>query len=163
MYAKLLILAALASQVAAQASSLAPASASYAAQKSPVFPSNLTVMTPVSVVPTPGATIPTASLSQSATLTGYPPTWTIPPTDSPEVQAAIAAIDWTLVPNSPVKTVNAAGNIVLGNYSATDPDCWWSDTNCVVPKVSYLPPDIYYCPRPGRCCNFSFFFFPLTI
>ncbi|RUS14979.1 hypothetical protein BC937DRAFT_93070 [Endogone sp. FLAS-F59071] len=152
MLAKLLVLAALALQVTAQLPTNLDgiqSSASYAAQKSPVFPSGLVAKTPVAAVPTPGATIPTASLSQSATLTGYPPTWTIPPTDSPEVVAAIAAIDWSLVPNSPVKTFDASSNPIVTNYSASDPDCWWSDTNCVVPKVSYLPPDIWYCPRDG--------------
>lgn len=36
-----------------------------------------------------------------------------------------------------------------GYDANTDPYCWWSDTNCVNPKVDYLPPDIYNCPNPG--------------
>lgn len=27
--------------------------------------------------------------------------------------------------------------------------CWWSDTNCVKPKQSYLPTDYYTCNNDG--------------
>jgi hypothetical protein len=38
----------------------------------------------------------------------------------------------------------------MAGYDASkDPYCWWSDSNCVTPKVSYLPKDIYMCPNAG--------------
>ncbi|PWN90313.1 glycoside hydrolase/deacetylase [Acaromyces ingoldii] len=37
---------------------------------------------------------------------------------------------------------------VTPTYSKSDPDCWWSYNNCVTPKHSKIPDDIYQCPEP---------------
>jgi peptidoglycan/xylan/chitin deacetylase (PgdA/CDA1 family) len=148
MYFQLAVIAVLALKVSAQANNGPQPAGVYAPQKSPVFPSTLVVAAGAPKALTVGT--PTAgTLTQSATLTGYPPAWTIPPTNSAEVVAAIAAVDWTKVPNIAPKKFDANSNPIVTGYAATDPDCWWSDTNCDVPKQTYLPPDIWYCPRPG--------------
>jgi len=143
---KLALLAALALQASAQANNGPQPGVVYAPQKSPVFP-NLVVASgaPSSLPSTPT----TGPLTMAATLTGYPPVWSIPPTNSPEVMSAIAAIDWTKVPASSIKKFDKNSAPIVVGYPATDPDCWWTDTNCDVPKQTYLPPDIWYCPTPG--------------
>ncbi|OZJ05033.1 hypothetical protein BZG36_02120 [Bifiguratus adelaidae] len=123
---------------------------SFAPQASPNFPNINAQYAAVAVasgVPT-GTIVPTGPLPTTSTLSGYPPTWTTPPTNSAEVQAAIQAINWGLVPNASVHTANSAGTLNTAGYSAADAYCWWSYSLCSVPKVSYLPPDIYYCPEP---------------
>ncbi|KAI8147218.1 hypothetical protein BJV82DRAFT_598198 [Fennellomyces sp. T-0311] len=82
-------------------------------------------------------------------LTAYPEPWTSPTTNHPEIQAVINAIDWSHVPNATVNKAKSNGDLDMSGYDASDPYCWWSNTNCVKPKVTYLPEDIYYCPRPG--------------
>lgn len=32
-------------------------------------------------------------------------------------------------------------------YSSSDPDCWWTSTNCLTPKLPGLPPDIADVPE----------------
>lgn len=91
-------------------------------------------------------TLPHTSLNLSA----YPKPWEAPSTTHPEVKAVIAAIDWTKVPKAPIRKANAAGDLVMTGYNAdSDEFCWWSDSNCVKPKASYLPPDVSVCPRAG--------------
>jgi hypothetical protein len=86
---------------------------------------------------------------KSLNLSAYPEPWGKLSTTHPEVKAVIAAIDWSKVPKAPIRKVDTKGDIVMTGYSADkDPYCWWSDTNCVKPKVSYLPSDISYCPNP---------------
>jgi len=148
MYFQLAIIAVLALKVSAKADNGPQPGGVYAPQKSPVFPATMVVAAGAPTALVVG-TPTTATLVQSSTLTGYPPVWTIPPTNSPEVVAAIAAIDWTKVPKIPPKKFDANSNPIVTGYAASDPDCWWSDTNCDVPKQTYLPPDIWYCPRPG--------------
>lgn len=86
----------------------------------------------------------------SLNLSSYPEPWTAPSTTHPEIKAVIAALDWTKVPKAPIVKVNAAGEIDMTSYDATkDPYCWWSDSNCVKPKATYLPADVSICPRAG--------------
>ncbi|KAI8143934.1 hypothetical protein BJV82DRAFT_557660 [Fennellomyces sp. T-0311] len=82
-------------------------------------------------------------------LTDYPPPMKAPPIDDPEIKAVIDQIDWSKVPNAPVrKAVNGA--VDMSSYDdAQDPHCWWSSTLCTKPKVDYLPQDISTCPRAG--------------
>ncbi|KAI7865353.1 chitin deacetylase [Spinellus fusiger] len=83
-------------------------------------------------------------------LTAYPEPWTSPPTTHPEVVAVINSIDWSHVPNSTIHTGKSNGDLDLGNCGNSDDlTCWWSCSNCVNPKLSYLPPDISFCPRAG--------------
>ncbi|KAK0531942.1 hypothetical protein OC842_003458 [Tilletia horrida] len=55
--------------------------------------------------------------------------------------------------NIAVKPISYAkdplGDLIFTGYDTqTDPDCWWSDTNCHSPKLSGLPEDVYMCPEP---------------
>ncbi|KAI9322731.1 hypothetical protein BX666DRAFT_1816383, partial [Dichotomocladium elegans] len=92
-----------------------------------------------------GTTLPKTTLN----LSEYPAAWTSPSTSSAQVAAVVAAIDWSLVPNATINKATKSGDLDFSGYDDSDPYCWWSNTNCVTPKVSYLPEDIYYCPRAG--------------
>ncbi|KAI7907946.1 chitin deacetylase [Cokeromyces recurvatus] len=100
---------------------------------------------------------PTGPLNISETLSAkklnlsaYPTPWKSPSIDHPEIKAVIAAIDWDKVPKAPVQKSTPNGDIDMSSYDeANDPYCWWSNTNCVKPKASYLPDDIHHCPRAG--------------
>jgi hypothetical protein len=112
---------------------------------------------PISDLPTavPTGAIPTGALPSTVANFNafvYPEGWKTPPTDSAEVQAVMKALDWSKVPNATVNKANANGDLDMSGYDTnTDPYCWWTDTNCVNPKVDFLPQDIYYCPRDGMC------------
>ncbi|KAI8072577.1 hypothetical protein BC940DRAFT_292921 [Gongronella butleri] len=91
-------------------------------------------------------TLPHTTLNLSA----YPEPWASPDTTAAEVQAAYNSIDWSKVPAAPVNKDQSNGDISFQGYNAdSDPYCWWSDTNCVKPKVDYLPEDVYNCPNVG--------------
>lgn len=63
---------------------------------------------------------PLASVTFNAA--GYPTAWKSPPTTSAEVQAAISAINWSLVPNAAVRKADANGQLTFTGYdSNTDP------------------------------------------
>lgn len=100
--------------------------------------------------PTDDTKIPTGPLNNStAPLQGYPEPWKSPPTDSPELQAVIKAIDWSAVPSAPVRKANPDGSVNMQGYDQSDPDCWWSATGCVQPKHPGMSPDVSYCPKVG--------------
>jgi peptidoglycan/xylan/chitin deacetylase (PgdA/CDA1 family) len=48
------------------------------------------------------------------------------------------------------KGTGGKGNFtgVTSSYSNSDPDCWWSYSNCVTPKHTGIPDDIWQCPEP---------------
>ncbi|PHZ13500.1 glycoside hydrolase/deacetylase [Rhizopus microsporus ATCC 52813] len=98
-----------------------------------------------------GAPNITDSLSRTTlNLSAYPEPWGEPSTTHPEIKAVIKAIDWSKVPKAPVRKAKSNGDLDMAGYDASkDPYCWWSDSNCVTPKVSYLPKDIYMCPNAG--------------
>ncbi|KAI7887329.1 glycoside hydrolase/deacetylase [Lichtheimia hyalospora FSU 10163] len=123
------------------------------AQSSPVWLSDVQPM-PGSVkeYPSDPSKIPTGPLPNepnSQALQGYPPLFQTPPTDSPEVQAVINAIDWSKVPEIPTRKSLPNRYIDTQGYSTDDPDCWWSVSHCNKPKYSGLPEDIFYCPKAG--------------
>ncbi|KAI7906000.1 uncharacterized protein BX663DRAFT_581099 [Cokeromyces recurvatus] len=125
----------------------------YAPQVSPTFP-NLTIATGV-VTSYDGKNknIDTSKKLSKKTLdlTKYPTPWTSPDTNHPEVQDAIKKINWDLVPKISVRTTNSNGSFNVEDYDMNkDPDCWWSVTNCLHPKVKYIPDDIYTCPTKGQ-------------
>ncbi|KAG0173299.1 hypothetical protein DFQ28_005954 [Apophysomyces sp. BC1034] len=93
----------------------------------------------------------TATLSHaSLNLSEYPEPWSSPKTDHPEIAAVMKALDWTKVPNAAIHTDDKNGDISFSGYDENkDPYCWWSDTNCVKPKATYLPEDVYECPKAG--------------
>lgn len=148
----------MASTMALSSSAATPSSSGILAVSSPTW---LPSVAPISGLPTavPTGSIPTGALATSVpnfNASAYPEGWKTPPTDSAEVQAVIKALDWTKVPNAPTHKAESNGDLVMTGYDAnTDPYCWWSDTNCVKPKVDYLPEDIYYCPRPGMRALFA--------
>jgi hypothetical protein len=117
----------------------------YAPQISPVFPG---IKPPTGAVTSynhgPYSTEPTLP---RYTLSDYPPTWAIPDPNHPEVLAAFQSINWQMVPNAPIRLKDGDGKFVFSTDGSNDPFCWWSDTNCVKPKVSYLPQDYYKCPN----------------
>ncbi|KAG2183396.1 hypothetical protein INT43_006402 [Umbelopsis isabellina] len=135
----------------ASVSSGTPTSASLLAVSSPTWLASISAATGLpSSVPT-GA-VPTGPLPSNVNFnaSAYPEGWKTPPTNSPEVQAVIAALDWSKVPNATIHKAKANGDLDMTGYNEnTDPYCWWSDTNCVQPKVDYLPTDISYCPAKG--------------
>lgn len=80
----------------------------------------------------------------------YPVPKEIPPTDSPEVKNAVAAIDWSKVPKAPRRKTLPNGSLDVSGYDHNaDPDCWWSASICKQPKAKFLPADYYMCPTPG--------------
>lgn len=82
-------------------------------------------------------------------LSTYPKPLQKPATDHPEVQNVIRQLDWSKVPQIPVRTIKVWAVDTSGYDSRQDPDCWWSASTCKRPKLSYLPEDIYMCPTPG--------------
>ncbi|KAG1395133.1 hypothetical protein G6F60_010424 [Rhizopus arrhizus] len=134
--------------VAAQAYAATSTSNGYLPQVSPVFPSS---------IPTPSGVVTsyndgpyeTVSELDTTALNGFPTPWKIPSTTSSEVKAVYNSIDWSKVPKAPVRKIKSDGSFSPSTDGDDDPYCYWSDTNCVKPKVSYLPPDLYECPTKG--------------
>ncbi|KAI8988555.1 hypothetical protein BDF20DRAFT_856389 [Mycotypha africana] len=124
----------------------------YAPQTSPAFPN---LDTPSGVISTYAGAAASAEIDTSAPLSRetldlskYPEPWSKPDTNHPEVQAMVKAIQWDYVPNIAARKVDKEGNVVMKGYDANeDPDCWWTSSNCLEPKVNYLPPDVYTCPN----------------
>jgi hypothetical protein len=87
-------------------------------------------------------------------LSEWPTRWKIATSndvdDSDEFNRVYDAIDWSLAPDIPVRSVDDDGKLELDDYDEDkDPDCWWSATNCVKPKHPGILHDIYRCPEPG--------------
>ncbi|KAJ7615372.1 carbohydrate esterase family 4 protein [Roridomyces roridus] len=58
------------------------------------------------------------------------------------------------IPNIPPKgTLN--GDFSGMNYPASDPDCWWTDSKCITPKLAGLQPDVANVPEP-RTLGYGF-------
>ncbi|KAF9203675.1 chitin deacetylase [Haplosporangium sp. Z 27] len=65
----------------------------------------------------------------------------IPDTDSPEVQAWVKTVDWSKVPNLPVRKVANLGDPPeCPKDEAPQEDCWWTCTGC------FAEDDVYECP-----------------
>ncbi|KAI8373109.1 uncharacterized protein BYT42DRAFT_500605 [Radiomyces spectabilis] len=93
---------------------------------------------------------PLNRFSMNFEVDNYPDTWAIPPTNDPVLAPVMASINWSLVPDAPVRTVNSEGDVEFHAYNAEeDKYCWWTAAACIAPKVDYLPEDIYKCPNPG--------------
>lgn len=123
------------------------------AQVSPAYLSNVVPLPGnVESYPTGGnGSVPTGPLATvSFNTSGYPTPWKKAPTTGAEVQAAIAAINWNVVPNAAVRKANANGDLSFSGYdSNTDPDCWWSASGCIKSKNPSIPPDVAACPEVG--------------
>lgn len=121
-------------------------STSYIPQKSPIFPP---IAAPTDVVTTynEGPYNLSDSLPTYKLTTGYPELWKIPDPSHPEVLAVIAQIDWSLVPNAPIRNKKRRRRRKRsGNHG--DQYCYWTDTECVTPKIN-IPQDLYLCPNKG--------------
>lgn len=97
--------------------------------------------------------IPTGPISRETefNLEEYPALMAVPDTDHEGVQAAIEAIDWDHVPDIPVRKLDDAGEIDMTDYDVDkDEGCWWSATQCLKPKIDYVPEDIYMCSNAGE-------------
>lgn len=120
----------------------ATSTTSYISQHSPSFPSMPAATGVVSEYNygpyNLSDTLPTYSL------TGYPEVWKTPPTDSDEVQAAYNSIDWSLVPDANVRHQDENGDFKPDTDGPDDEYCWWSDTNCLTPKIN-IPADFHSC------------------
>ncbi|KAI8394321.1 uncharacterized protein BYT42DRAFT_487665 [Radiomyces spectabilis] len=123
----------------------------YLPQTSPAYLSNITKPSGVVDSYNFGPYNTSATLShEPLNLKNYPKPWGKPDPKHPEVQAAMKTINWDKVPKAPTRKGKSNGDLITDNYDEDkDPYCWWSDTNCVKPKVSYLPEDIYMCPNVG--------------
>ncbi|KAI8336731.1 hypothetical protein BC941DRAFT_427947 [Chlamydoabsidia padenii] len=152
------ILFAIAAVASAQSSGSSGATASASSTSSGILPQQSPTWLPKFSAPTgvsqgyPTGPIDTNSTLDKASLNtkDYPEPWEPATTKHPEIQAVMKALDWSKVPKAPVAKANKDGNVVFGNYDEDkDPYCWWSDTNCVEPKVDYLPKDVVYCPNAG--------------
>ncbi|KAI9091834.1 chitin deacetylase 1 [Phlyctochytrium arcticum] len=72
--------------------------------------------------------------------------------NTPEFQQLKARIDWSKIPKIPPRPApSPQGPLNTTSYNITaDPDCWWTATGCIKPKLPDVPPDISKCPQPGR-------------
>lgn len=82
----------------------------------------------------------------------WPTVWEIATSNgmnkSAEFLSVYNSVDWSKAPNIPVRTFNADGSLDMTGYSDSDPDCWWSFSTCVKPKLSDVYADIYQCNEP---------------
>ncbi|KAI8391476.1 uncharacterized protein BYT42DRAFT_490249 [Radiomyces spectabilis] len=83
----------------------------------------------------------------------WPTNWDIATSNgmntSEEFQKLYNSIDWTKAPNIPVRSMTPDGGLNMQGYdNAKDPDCWWSASQCVKPKIEGVNADIYACPEP---------------
>lgn len=54
------------------------------------------------------------------------------------------------IPNIKVKgTPTGDFSATTPSYPRTDPDCWWTFSNCTTPKLAGLSPDVSTCPEPN--------------
>lgn len=79
----------------------------------------------------------------------FPPIWqpaTIVKGDT-EAQSLWDRISPNIPQIAPKGTLDGNFSSVV-SYPSSDPDCWWSQTQCTTPKLAGLPPDIAGIPEP---------------
>ncbi|KAF8995539.1 carbohydrate esterase family 4 protein [Cyathus striatus] len=81
----------------------------------------------------------------TSALNSFPPLWS-PATILPNDTAARSrwdSISNNIPTNIPLKgTANGDYENDAQSYDSADPDCWWTVSQCISPKLSGLPPDI---------------------
>lgn len=119
----------------------------FAPQFSPSFP-NINVSSEAKSYYNSGPLDVNSTLSkETLNLKAYPEAWKSPDPNHSEVQAVIKQIDWNYVPKASVRKMRNGDIDQTGYDYDKDPDCWWTSTNCVSPRVNYLPQDFYTCPK----------------
>ncbi|KAI7893013.1 uncharacterized protein EV154DRAFT_417565 [Mucor mucedo] len=121
-----------------------------APQFSPVFP-NINVSLSHSIPFYNNGPLDTNNTLSNVTLdlSNYPVAWSKPDVNHPEVKAVIKQINWHLVPDYVPKTMLDYDLDQTHYDEEKDDTCWWTSTNCVKPKLTYLPQDYYTCPTKG--------------
>ncbi|KAG7441949.1 carbohydrate esterase family 4 protein [Guyanagaster necrorhizus] len=113
-----------------------------------------------------------SSEEAEAAITGYslPSIWqpaTILPDDA-EAQAKWQSISGSIPTNI---SGTPTGDFSDVSYPTDDPDCWWTNSKCVIPKLQGLPPDVASVPEPltlgygfddGPNCSHNAFYDYLT-
>ncbi|KAJ3040977.1 hypothetical protein HDV00_010049 [Rhizophlyctis rosea] len=90
---------------------------------------------------------PTSTAAFGIQADKYPQPWTIASTgkeNDAELLSVYNAIDWTQVPNSPIKPSDLS---MAGYDFNNDPDCWWTASLCTKPKAPGLNADVTICPK----------------
>jgi len=88
----------------------------------------------------------------SSQVGNFPPNWVQPaillPNDTAG-QAKWNAIKGSIPTNISVKgTVKGDFSNFTPTYNPSDPDCWWTQSHCTIPKLPGLSPDIINVPEP---------------
>lgn len=101
--------------------------------------------------------------------TAWPTVWEVATSNgmntSAEFQALYDSIDWSKAPKINPRTLDAAGGLNMQGYDPKDPDCWWSASQCVKPKLPDVNADIYACDEPetlGLVSVAHYFYIPCT-
>lgn len=89
----------------------------------------------------------------SAISSSFPTVWETATIVSGDTEANSV---WTAIQNSGIipsdvaqKGTGGKGDFTGITYSASsDPDCWWTESNCVTPKHKGIPDDIWQCAEP---------------
>lgn len=107
----------------------------------------------------PKSPVPTGPIRSKSNFNraSYPRPWDTPDVNHPEIQRAIKAIDWNHVPKFAPRTVG------MEYDEHQDEACWWTESQCTKPKVSYLPEDVKFCPNSGDFGLVSFSFLILNM
>ncbi|KAJ7066827.1 hypothetical protein B0H15DRAFT_794266 [Mycena belliarum] len=84
----------------------------------------------------------------------WQPVTSVPASDT-VARAKFLAMNSSIPKIPPKGTLAGDFDAFSPTYSATDPDCWWTDTKCVTPKLSGLKPDIANVPEP-RTLGYGF-------
>jgi len=79
-------------------------------------------------------------------ISSFPPIWeaaSILPNDT------VAQAKWNSISGSVPTNISVKTQPPPSSYPDSDPDCWWTDTLCTIPKLAGLPPDVSAAPEPS--------------
>ncbi|EGG12789.1 family 4 carbohydrate esterase, partial [Melampsora larici-populina 98AG31] len=88
-----------------------------------------------------------------AMVKSYPTIWEIASVSQPGIDPLASTLFNQLSPSIPNIKVKGTptGDFSASNttYSRSDPDCWWTFSNCTTPKLAGLVHDVASCPEPN--------------
>ena len=90
------------------------------------------------------------SLIHAAIVKNYPPNWgtaSVSFTGALTADKAVFTKMKSSIPNIAPRGTRDGDFSGVKYDDSKDPDCWWTDTNCVKPKLAGLPNDITSCPE----------------